>query len=118
MGDTGGQRVDSAKVTGELLYLFLRDVRWIALLWLGMAVVLTAFGVVSGEMSVRESAAFTVGLLPLAVALSPLVWLRHEIVARGCAALPAIGLAILWFIVLSPPAILLGAWLSRFVGGD
>jgi hypothetical protein len=108
---------DSAKVTGELLFRFLRDVPWLALIWLGVTVLICGIGAVTGGTSLREALSLAVGFLPMAVPLSPLVWLRWEAIPPRRAVLPAVGIAIAWFVLLLLPAALIGSWLATLVGG-
>jgi hypothetical protein len=91
--------------TGELYRRFVRELPWLIGIWALVAMGLAAWGVISGERDLGQSLAVALTFLPLAVPLSPLMWLRFESRAWTPRAFPAIGLAGLWFVVTMPLAV-------------
>jgi hypothetical protein len=117
-GARGRKSDDSAVVTARLIHRFLRDVPQMALIWLGVMVFIGGVGLISGNSTVREMLAFAVGFLPMAVPLSPIIWLRWEQTGWSRGTLAAVAIAMGWFVVTGVPSLLLGAWLAGLVGGD
>jgi hypothetical protein len=89
-----------------------------ALIWLGVMAFIGGVGLVSGNSTLREMLAFAVGFLPMAVPLSPIIWLRWEQTSWSRGTLAAVGVAMAWFVVTGVPSLLLGSWLAGLVGGD
>ena len=97
---------------------FLRALPWLVGVWVivsvGIALLLwLGYGVEFGE-SLRTAITF----LPLAVPLTPLVWLRRQRGARTPKALPAIGLSVLWAALTFPLAIGAALLLGKVFGVD
>jgi uncharacterized membrane protein len=105
-------------LTRVLLRGFVREIPILIGIWVLVAGALAGWSVISVDMSLRESIALALGFLPMSVPLSPLVWLRWEFQAWQLAALPALGIGCLWFVVTLPLAAILGLLLASLVGGD
>ena len=101
-----------------MLDAFLRELPWFAGIWVVATLALVLFGLVSGDFTPRESLRLAVGVLPLAIPLAPLTWMRFEPRARNSRSLPALGFGCLWAVVTMPLAIGLSLFLTRLVGAE
>ncbi len=89
-----------------------------ALMWIGVMAFISGVGLVSGSSTLREMLAFAVGILPMAVPLSPIIWLQWEQARWSRGTLTAVGIAMGWFVVTGVPSLPLGSWLAGLVSGD
>jgi len=106
-----------------MLDAFLRELPWFMGIWVVATVALVVFGALTGDFSPRESLRIAVGVLPLAIPLAPLTWMRfeprtREPRTREARSLPALGFGCLWALVTMPLAIGLSLFLTRLVGAD
>lgn len=91
--------------TAYLLRRFRKELPWLIAIWALAAIVGALLGIISGELSPRESLALALAFMPLLVPLAPLWWLRSEWKAHTPKALPAIGLGCAWFVLTLPLAV-------------
>ena len=99
---------------------FRRDLPGLVLIWVALTVIAIAIEVLGGDRRSTNPWATGLGVLVLGVALTPLIWIRHEIplirgrqhaILRGFA---VVGLGCLWSIV----ALVGGVWLLTLFGVD
>lgn len=103
--------------TRRLLSRFLHELPWLLGIWVVATLAFVVFGLVSGDMEPKQAIIVAVGLLPLAIPLAPLTWMRWEPATRTPRALPGIGFGCLWAVVTMPLAIGLSLLLTRLLGG-
>ena len=83
-------------------------------IWL-VVLSLVVYGYLQGE-SIGDALRTALVFLPLAVPLSPVLWLHHEHQARRPSALPAIGLGCLWALVTLPLAVATAVGIANLLG--
>jgi hypothetical protein len=99
---------------------FRRDLPGLVLIWVALTVIAIAIEVLGGDSRTTNPLATGLGVLVLGVALTPLIWMRHEIpLIRGRdravpRAFAVIGLGCLWSVV----ALVIGVWLLAAFGVD
>ena len=97
---------------------FRKDLPGLVLIWVALTVIAVAIEVLSGDRRSTNPLATGLGVIVLGVALTPLIWIRHEIplirgrqhaIRRGFA---VVGLGCLWSIV----ALVVAVWLLALLG--
>ena len=97
---------------------FRDDLPGLVLIWAALTVIAIAIEELGGDSRSTNPLATGLGVLVLGVALTPLIWIRHEIplihgrqhgLRRGFA---VVGLGCLWSIV----ALVVGVWLLALFG--
>jgi hypothetical protein len=97
---------------------FRKDLPGLILIWVALIAIVIALEVFGGVSRNRSPLETARGVLLLGVAVTPLIWIRHEIpLIRGRdhttrRAFAVIGLGCLWAVV----ALVVGVWLLALVG--
>ena len=102
--------------TAELWRAFVASLPWLVGIWVVATGGLAGWDAMTGQRSLAESLALAVTFLPVAIAITPMLWLRHSHEARTRRALPGIGLAAIWTVVTLPVAVLAAVALASLLG--
>lgn len=102
--------------TAVLWRAFVDSLPWLVGIWVVGTVGVAAWDAVTGQRSLGESLVLAVTFLPVAIAITPMLWLRHSHEARTRRALPGIGLAAIWTVVTLPLAVLATIALADLLG--
>ena len=97
---------------------FRKDLPGLVLIWVALTVIVIAIEVFGGDSRNSNPLETGLGVLVLGVAMTPLIWIRHEIplirgrhhaMRRG---FTVVGLGCLWSIV----ALVVGVWILALLG--
>jgi len=100
---------------GDVLRRFIADLPVLVGIWLVVMVGVAIWGSLTEGVALGESLALAVTFLPIAVPLSPLLWLRRFASAPD-KTLPTVGLGCAWFIVTMPLAVAATVALANMLG--
>ena len=84
---------------------FVRALPWVVGIWVVVSAGIALLRWLIDGVELGESLRTAIILLPVAVPLSPLIWLRWQGEARTSEALPAVWLSLLWAAITLPLAV-------------
>lgn len=95
---------------------FVRALPWVVGIWAIASVGIALLQWLTDGIELGESLRTAIILLPVAVPLSPLVWLRWRGEARTSKALPAVWLSLLWAAITLPLAVGASVLIANVLG--